>query len=68
MNTHPGLKPLGAKGSWEWGEAAGSDHSEESGRKGRHPEHLALIDMLGKHYPESRGYHHDFALSGNLIA
>lgn len=63
-----GCHELLAKGPREWGEAAGSDQSEESGRKGRHPEHLALIDMLGILYPESRGYHHDFALSGNLIA
>lgn len=63
-----GRQELLANGQWKWGEAADSDHSEESETKGRHPEHLALTHMLGKLYPESRGYHRDFTLSGNLIA
>lgn len=46
-------------GQWKWGDIAGSNHSEESGRRGRYPEHLALIHTLGKPCPESRDYPHD---------
>lgn len=42
-----GSRELLAKGQWKWGDIAGSDYIEESGRKGKYPEHLALIYRLG---------------------
>lgn len=56
-----------AKGQQKWGDAADSVHGEESGRKGRYREHLALIHTLRIPYSESRDYPHDFVLSRDLI-